>query len=57
MQIGMGAYFRNVAVRCVRLAHKCTDPEVSSQMRDLSEELTEKAEQLEKIFEIAESKK
>ncbi len=57
MQIGMGAYLRNVAVRCNRLARKCTDVEVANKMRDLSEELTEKAEQVERIFEIVEAKK
>ncbi|HET7850843.1 MAG TPA: hypothetical protein VFL51_17470 [Pseudolabrys sp.] len=57
MQIGMGAYLRNIAVRCNRLARKCTDAEVAGKIRDLSEELTDKAEQVERIFEIVESKK
>jgi len=57
MQIGMAAYLRNVAVRCNRLARKCTDTDASHKMQDLSEELADKAEQIEKIFEIAEAKK
>jgi hypothetical protein len=57
MQIGMAAYLRNVAIRCNRLARKCTDVDVANKMRDLSEELTDKAEQIEKVFEILESKK
>ena len=57
MQIGMAAYLRNVAVRCNRLARKCTDVDVSHKMQDISEELVDKAEQIEKIFEIAEAKK
>lgn len=57
MQIGMGAYLRNVAVRCNRLSRKCTDADVSNKIRDLSEELADKAEQIEKVFEIIESKK
>ena len=57
MQIGMGAYLRNVAVSCNRLARKCADAEVADKMKEMSEELTDKAEQIEKVFHISEAKK
>ncbi|MGC1467476.1 MAG: hypothetical protein WA792_17295 [Pseudolabrys sp.] len=57
MQIGMAAYLRNVAVRCNRMSRKSTDTDVSHKLQGLSEELTDKAEQIEKVFEIADAKK
>jgi hypothetical protein len=57
MQIGMGAYLRNIAVRCNRLARKCADAEVADKIKEISEELADKAEQIEKVFVISEAKK
>ena len=57
MQIGMGAYLRNIAVRCNRLARKCADADVAEKMKEISEELADKAEQIEKVFIVSEAKK
>jgi|BarGraIncu00222A_1022003.scaffolds.fasta_scaffold50071_2 hypothetical protein len=57
MQIGIAAYFRNVAVRCSRLANSCKDSDTKEGIEALARELTEKAEALERVFAIPQKQK
>jgi hypothetical protein len=57
MQIGIAAYLRNLAVRCSRLARDSRDVATRKALQAISEDLTEKAEGLESMFEIPQDKR
>ena len=52
MQIGIAAYLRNLAVRCNQIARNCSDARAQEALSAISVELTEKAESLEKTFDV-----
>jgi hypothetical protein len=52
MQIGIAAYFRNLAVRCNKIARACPDARTHDALADISAELAEKAEALETTFKV-----
>jgi len=52
MQIGIAAYLRNVAVRCNQISRQCGDARTQEALGAISAELTEKAETLEKTFDV-----
>ena len=56
MQIGIAAYLRNVAVRCVRLAQTCPDAPTRQALENISADLAEKAEGLENLFAVPKDK-
>jgi hypothetical protein len=52
MQIGIAAYFRNLAVRCNNIARSCPDPQTQDRLTAISRELADKAEALEDTFKV-----
>jgi hypothetical protein len=52
MQIGIAAYLRNVAVRCNQISRSCDDQRTQDALSVISAELAEKAETLEKTFDV-----
>lgn len=52
MQIGIAAYLRNVAVRCNQISRKCNDSRTQEALGAICAELAEKAESLEKTFDL-----
>ena len=52
MQMGIAAYLRNVAVRCNQISRNCNDTRTQESLGAISAELTEKAETLEKTFDL-----
>jgi hypothetical protein len=52
MQMGIAAYLRNVAVRCNQISRNCNDPRMQEALGAISAELAEKAETLEKTFDL-----
>ena len=48
--MGIPSYLRNVAARCSKIAHKCSDKRANEAILAISVELSEKAEALEKHF-------
>ena len=52
MQTGIAIYLRNLAVRCNNLGRHTEDRALQTALREISAELTEKAEVLEETFRI-----
>jgi len=51
-QIGIAAYLRNLAVRCNKIARRCSDPSTQDALAAICVELTDKAEVLESAFQV-----
>jgi hypothetical protein len=52
MQVGIASYLRNLAVRCNKIARECKDPDTHDALTAISVELADKAEALERTFQI-----
>lgn len=53
MQIGIAAYFRNVAVRINQIGRQAENVQTQKALADISSELAEKAEIIENSFQIS----
>jgi hypothetical protein len=46
----IGPHLRELALRCIRLAHQCTDPQLNRTLEDISIELADRSASLDTIF-------
>ena len=51
-QVGLAAYLRNLSVRTTQLARRCDDAHTRQQLADLCEDIANRAESVETIFEV-----
>ena len=52
MPLSVAEYLRHLSVRCARIARDCHDPAIAKELEIISFELVEKAQHLERQFNI-----
>jgi hypothetical protein len=52
MTVGLAVYLRHIAAGCIAIAEECPDEATAEKLRNLSIELAEKADRVEKLFDV-----